>query len=126
VTSSVLSVTGEVLTGWHIYPLQLDDLSPISYSSNSRRSSHNGDPAFTGSRAEATGLPGSRAEAADRPNRAAPGAAAPPETAAKRLAIPLSSDLPLRARSDVRAPTAADVGPIFYRCALLDRLFSTL
>jgi hypothetical protein len=32
---------GEILKGWRIYPLQLDDLSPISYSSARGGSSDN-------------------------------------------------------------------------------------
>ena len=30
-------VAGEVLKGWRVYPLQLDDLEPISYSSHKKQ-----------------------------------------------------------------------------------------
>lgn len=81
------------MTGWHIYPLQLDDLSPISYSSVKTPAALPEDLATA--QADISG---------------------PVVASAKRLSIPLDEKLLGSGGSGrIGAPTAADVGPIFYR-----------
>ena len=77
-----------MLTGWHIYPLQLDDLSNISYSSNPV--SQPGAASFK-FESEGSELLRTLARFAIVPGRAAAG--------------------------QLRAPSAAESGPIFYRWA---------
>ena len=86
-------LTGEVLKGWHIYPLQLDDLSNISYSKGpvSR-------PDLARFDAEGSALLAAMARFAVLPSRAASGQ-------------------PAAASGQLRAPSAAEVGPTFYRWA---------
>lgn len=81
---------GEVLKGWHIYPLQLDDLSDISYSSNP----------------------------VGQPGLARLSAGADPSVLLRALAK--FSIVPRRpaAAGQLHAPSAAKVGPIFYRWAV--------
>lgn len=72
---------GEELKGWHIYPLQLDDLSDISYSS-------------------------SRGPALARPS------------ALVRTLARYGIEAHTAAQADqLGAPSASEVGPIFYRWA---------
>ncbi len=78
-----------MLKGWHIYPLQLDDLSNISYSSNP------------------VGQPGpARFSGAD------------PSELLRALAK--FSIAPRHPAEQLRAPSAAEVGPIFYRWAVMN------
>ncbi|CAL8469886.1 g9428 [Coccomyxa elongata] len=86
-TSPVVTLNGEVLKGWHIYPLQLDDLSDISYSSNPV-----GQPGLArfSDGADPTELLRALAKFSIMPRRPAPA-------------------------GQLHAPSAAEVGPIFYR-----------
>jgi len=97
---------GEELKGWHIYPLQLDDLSDISYSSS----------------ADISGTDISHADVsrADvrRPELARPSALA-------RMLARFGIEAPHMGRQagqsgqtgQLGAPSASEIGPIFYRCA---------
>lgn len=82
-----------MLKGWHIYPLQLDDLSNISYSNGPVSQ-----PDLARFDAEGSALLAAMARFTVLPSRAASGQ---PAAASGRL----------------RAPSAAEVGPIFYRWA---------
>lgn len=73
-----------MLKGWHIYPLQLDDLSDISYSSNV--ASQPGLARFDGG-----------------------------DTSELLRALAKFSIVPRRPAGQLHAPSAAEVGPIFYR-----------
>ncbi|KAK9915942.1 hypothetical protein WJX75_006251 [Coccomyxa subellipsoidea] len=86
-----ITLNGEVLKGWHIYPLQLDDLSNISYSKGPVSQ-----PDLARFDAEGSALLAAMARFAVLPSRAASGQ-------------------PAAASGQLRAPSAAEVGPTFYR-----------